>query len=59
MVVLLRDEGLIRCQMWGDIFFVGILVSLATLLVLDVALPDLIEGSRGILWAQTITLRRF
>jgi Ca2+-transporting ATPase len=42
--------------MRGDIFFVGIVVASTTLLVLNAALPGgLIEGSRGILWAQTIT----
>ncbi len=50
-----RDEGVITRRMWSGIFFVGAIMALGTLLVLDASLPGgLIEGSRDIRYAQTM-----
>ena len=50
-----RDEPVITRRMWGGIFFVGAVMAVATLLVLDAALPGgLIEGSGSIAFGQTM-----
>ena len=50
-----RGEGVITRRMWSGIFFVGAIMALGTLLVLDASLPGgLIEGSRDIRYAQTM-----
>jgi Ca2+-transporting ATPase len=50
-----RAEGVITGQMWTGIFFVGTIMAVGTLLVLDASLPGgLIEGSGSIPYAQTM-----
>lgn len=50
-----RGEGVITRRMWSGIFFVGAIMALGTLLVLDASLPGgLIAGSRDIRYAQTM-----
>jgi Ca2+-transporting ATPase len=50
-----RDEGVITRRMWGGIFFVGTIIAVGTLLVLDASLPGgLIEGSGSMRYAQTM-----
>jgi Ca2+-transporting ATPase len=50
-----RDEGVITRPMWAGIFFVGVVMAVGTLFVLDASLPGgLIEGSGTIGYAQTM-----
>jgi Ca2+-transporting ATPase len=50
-----RAEGVITRQMWIGIFFVGAIMAMGTLLVLDGSLPGgLIEGSGQMRYAQTM-----
>lgn len=50
-----RDEGVITRHMWFGIFFVGAIMAVGTLLVLDASLPGgLIEGSNSMRYAQTM-----
>ena len=50
-----RDEGVITRRMWFGIFFVGAIMAVGTLLVLDASLPGgLIEGSGNMRHAQTM-----
>jgi Ca2+-transporting ATPase len=50
-----RGEGVITRRMWGGIFFVGAVMAVGTLLVLDAALPHgLIEGSGSARYGQTM-----
>jgi Ca2+-transporting ATPase len=50
-----RAEGVITTHMWFGIFFVGAIMALGTLLVLDAALPGgWIEGTGEIRYAQTM-----
>jgi Ca2+-transporting ATPase len=50
-----RAEGVITHKMWTGIFFVGIVMALGTLWVLDDALPGgLVEGSGTMRYAQTM-----
>lgn len=50
-----RDEGAITLRMWGGIFFVGIVMAIGTLLVLDASLPGgLIEGTGSLRYGQTM-----
>lgn len=50
-----RAEGVITRQMWLGIFFVGSIMAVGTLLVLDACLPHgLIEGSGDLPYAQTM-----
>ncbi|HTO02287.1 MAG TPA: HAD-IC family P-type ATPase, partial [Opitutus sp.] len=50
-----RAEGVITRQMWQGIFFVGGIMAVGTLLVLDGSLPNgLIEGSGDLPYAQTM-----
>jgi Ca2+-transporting ATPase len=49
-----RSEGVITPRMWVGIFFIGTIMAVGTLLVLDAALPGgLIEGSGTTRYAQT------
>src|ERR1700754_663562 len=49
-----RSEGVITNRMWRGILFVGIVMAIGTLLVLDGSLPGgLIEGSGSLNYAQT------
>ncbi len=51
-----RSEGVITRRMWAGIFFVGAIMAVGTLLVLDASLPGgLIEGSGDMHYAQTMT----
>jgi P-type Ca2+ transporter type 2C len=51
-----RSEGVITRRMWAGIFFVGAIMAVGTLLVLDASLPGgLIEGSGNMHYAQTMT----
>jgi Ca2+-transporting ATPase len=51
-----RGEGVITPRMWAGIFFVGAVMAVGTLLVLDASLPGgLIEGTGTIAYAQTMT----
>ena len=51
-----RDEGVITRSMWTGIFFVGVVMAVGTLLVLDASFPGgLIEGSGNMRYAQTMT----
>jgi Ca2+-transporting ATPase len=51
-----RSEGVITRRMWFGIFFVGAIMAVGTLLVLDASLPGgLIEGSGSMRYAQTRT----
>lgn len=50
-----RDEGVITRSMWAGIFFVGVIMAVGTLLVLDASLPGgLLEGSGTMRYAQTM-----
>jgi Ca2+-transporting ATPase len=50
-----RDEGVITRSMWTGIVFVGAIMAVGTLLVLDASLPGgLIEGSGSMRYAQTM-----
>jgi Ca2+-transporting ATPase len=50
-----RGEGVLTPRMWRGIFFVGAVMAVGTLLVLDASLPGgLIEGSGTIAYAQTM-----
>lgn len=51
-----RTEGVITRRMWAGIFFVGAVMAVGTLLVLDASLPGgVIEGSGSMRYAQTMT----
>jgi len=48
-------EGVITRQMWRGIFFVGIIMAVGTLMVLDASLPGgLIEGTGDLAYGQTM-----
>jgi Ca2+-transporting ATPase len=48
-----QNEGVITPRMWGGIFFVGVIMAVGTLGVLDASLPGgLIEGAGDIQYAQ-------
>jgi Ca2+-transporting ATPase len=48
-------EGVVTPAMWGNILFVGAIMAIGTLLVLDASLPGgAIEGTGGIRYAQTM-----
>ena len=48
-------EGVITGRMWRGIFFVGVVMAAATLLVLDASLPGgLVEGTGDVPYAQTM-----
>src|SRR3546814_3487113 len=50
-----RGEGVITRHMWTGILFVGFVMAVGTLLVLDASLPaGLIEGSGTIRYGQTM-----
>jgi Ca2+-transporting ATPase len=50
-----RSEGVITRGMWAGIFFVGAILAVGTLLVLDASLPGgLIEGTGSTRYAQTM-----
>jgi P-type Ca2+ transporter type 2C len=50
-----HGEGAITRQMWAGIFFVGAIMAIGTLLVLDASLPGgLIDGSGNMRYAQTM-----
>jgi Ca2+-transporting ATPase len=50
-----RGEGAITGPMWAGIVFVGVIMAVGTLLVLDASLPGgLIEGSGTMRYAQTM-----
>ena len=50
-----RGEGVITRRMWSGIFYVGAIMAVGTLLVLDASLPGgLIEGSGNMRYAQTM-----
>lgn len=50
-----RSEGVITRRMWLGIFFVGAVMAIGTLLVLDASLPGgLIEGTGSMRYAQTM-----
>jgi P-type Ca2+ transporter type 2C len=50
-----RGEGAITGRMWAGIVFVGVIMAVGTLLVLDASLPGgLIEGSGTMRYAQTM-----
>ncbi len=50
-----RGEGVITRHMWVGIFFIGAIMAVGTLLVLDASLPGgLIEGSGNMRYAQTM-----
>jgi len=50
-----RDEGVITRRMWRGIFFVGAVMALGTLLVLDASLPGgLVAGTGDLPYAQTM-----
>ena len=50
-----RSEGVITRRMWAGIFFVGAIMAVGTLLVLDASLSGgLIEGSGDMRYAQTM-----
>ncbi len=50
-----RAEGVITRRMWFGIFFVGLIMAVGTLLVIDISLPGgLIEGSGSMRHAQTM-----
>jgi Ca2+-transporting ATPase len=51
----LRGEGVITGRMWAGIFFVGTVMAIGTLVVLDASLPGgMIEGSGSIAYGQTM-----
>lgn len=50
-----KGEKVLTPQMWSGIVFVGIIMAVGTLLVLDASLPGgFIEGSGGMRYAQTM-----
>ena len=50
-----RGEGVITRRMWAGIFFVGAVMAIGTLAILDASLPGgLIEGSGTMAYAQTM-----
>ncbi len=50
-----RSEGVITTQMWRNIFLVGLVMAIGTLLVLDAALPGgLIEGTGSVAYGRTM-----
>ena len=50
-----HGEGVITRQMWAGIFFVGAIMAVGTLLILDASLSGgLIEGSGNMRYAQTM-----
>lgn len=50
-----REEGVITARMWRGIFFVGVIMAVGTLLVLDASLPGgLIAGTGDLRHAQTM-----
>jgi Ca2+-transporting ATPase len=50
-----RGEGVITRGMWSGIFYVGAIMAVGSLLVLDASLPrGLIEGSGNMRYAQTM-----
>jgi len=50
-----RNEGVLTRGMWAGIFFVGAIMAVGTLLVLDASLPGgLFEGSGNMRYAQTM-----
>ena len=50
-----KDEGVITRRMWSGIFFVGIVMAVGTLFVLDASLPGgLVAGSGTLRHAQTM-----
>jgi Ca2+-transporting ATPase len=50
-----QSEGVITRRMWAGIFFVGAIMAVGTLLMLDACLPGgLIEGSGNLRYAQTM-----
>lgn len=50
-----QTEGAITGPMWRGIFFVGVIMAVGTLLVLDACLPaGLIDGSGDLAYAQTM-----
>jgi Ca2+-transporting ATPase len=50
-----RSEGVITLQMWMGIFFVGAIMAIGTLFVLDASLPGgLINGRGDLRYAQTM-----
>jgi Ca2+-transporting ATPase len=50
-----RSERVITPRMWTGIFYVGAVMALGTLLVLDASLPGgMIEGSASLRYAQTM-----
>ncbi len=50
-----RGEGVITGRMWGGILFIGVVMAVGTLLVLDASLPGgLIEGAGSLAYGQTM-----
>ncbi|MGB3867674.1 MAG: cation-translocating P-type ATPase [Xanthobacteraceae bacterium] len=50
-----RSEGVITARMWRNIFLVGLVMAIGTLLVLDAALPGgLIEGTGSVAYGRTM-----
>jgi Ca2+-transporting ATPase len=50
-----RAEGVITARMWRSIFFIGVIMTIGTLLQLDASLPaGWIEGSGDLRYAQTM-----
>ena len=50
-----RGEGVITRRMWSGILYVGVIMAIGTLLVLDAGLPGgMIEGSGNMRYAQTM-----
>ncbi|MGH9939251.1 MAG: cation-translocating P-type ATPase [Blastocatellia bacterium] len=50
-----RSEGVITRRMWFGIFFVGVIMAVGTLLILDASLPGgFVEGSGNMRYAQTM-----
>jgi Ca2+-transporting ATPase len=53
-----RSEGVITSRMWRGIIFVGAIMAVGTLAVLDASLPGgLIEGSGDLRYAQTMAFQ--
>ncbi|MGH9374501.1 MAG: cation-translocating P-type ATPase, partial [Vicinamibacterales bacterium] len=50
-----KGEGVITGRMWSGIFFVGMVMAIGTLFVLDASLPGgLVQGSGSMRYAQTM-----
>ena len=50
-----RDQGVMTRRMWAGIFFIGVIMAVGTLFVLDASLPGgFIEGSGTMRYAQTM-----